>query len=482
MLGFSRRTARQKCLTTVTHPANHINRLPQLERSSTWQARQTNPETQMIWQPMRVKTPWIDALKESREARVSENIQMPTTVKLDLTPKEIQESSYKAILPLTRDPWLLDTYLNASGHIRYVIYFNPTIPFLKSLKPNPNRLGTLMKDVDALAGIVANRHTGDGVTTVTAAVDRIMIDNPLMEIFDLEISGKITYTSGRSSMEISCQVAKARLAGEIAQPDDVLITCTFTMVSLDPQTKAPVSVPPIILRTEEERNLFKAGEKNYQTKRALRKRSVLLKAPDDEESLAAHSQWIKHIVTSDSSSNSKPQALTGETTLRSTMIMQPSDRNRHNFMIFGGFLLKETFELAFCCAASFAQSRPNFLSLDPSTFDNPVPVGSLLYLSATVSYTESIELEGDECKYTKVHVHVNSEVRDVDTKMKKPTGIFNYTFLVEKDIQVVPETYSDFMLWTEARRRALQVAADPTQKVSTLRALQNSARGKSRVL
>ncbi|CAG8214067.1 unnamed protein product [Penicillium salamii] len=365
------------------------------------------------------------------------------------------------ILPLTRDPWLLDTYLNASGHIR---------------------LGTLMKDVDALAGIVANRHTGDGVTTVTAAVDRIMIDNPLMEIFDLEISGKITYTSGRSSMEISCQVAKARLAGEIAQPDDVLITCTFTMVSLDPQTKSPVSVPPIILRTEEERNLFKAGEKNYQMKRTLRKRSVLLKAPDDEESLAAHSQWIKHIVTSDSSSNSKPQALTGETTLRSTMIMQPSDRNRHNFMIFGGFLLKETFELAFCCAASFAQSRPNFLSLDPSTFDNPVPVGSLLYLCATVSYTESIELEGDECKYTKVHVHVNSEVRDVDTKMKKPTGIFNYTFLVEEDIQVVPETYSDFMLWTEARRRALQVAADPAQKVSTLRALQNSAKGKSRVL
>ncbi|KAJ5340107.1 hypothetical protein N7541_009231 [Penicillium brevicompactum] len=458
MLGFSGKTARQKCLTTVTHPANHINRLPKLERSSTWQA---NPEPRIIWKSMRVKTPWIDALKESREARLSENVPMPATVKLDLTPKEIQESSYKAILPLIRDPWLLDTYLNASG---------------------PIRLGTLLKDVDALAGIVANRHTGDGVTTVTAAVDRIMIDNPLMEIFDLEISGKITYTSGRSSMVISCQVAKARLAGEIAQPDDVLITCTFTMVSLDPKTKAPVSVPPIILRTEEERNHFKAGEENYQTKRALRERSVLLKAPDDEESFAAHSQWIKHIVTSDSNSTLKPQALTGKKTLRSTIIMQPSYRNRHNFMIFGGFLLKETFELAFCCAASFAQSRPNFLSLDPSTFDNPVPVGSLLYLWATVSYTESIELEGDECKYTKVHVHVNSEVRDVDTKMKKPTGIFNYTFLVEKDIQVVPETYSDFMLWTEARRRALRVAADPTQKVSTLRALQNSAKGKSRVL
>ena len=45
---------------------------------------------------MRVKTPWIVALKESRETRVSDS-PMPTTVQLDLTPKEIQDSSYKAV-------------------------------------------------------------------------------------------------------------------------------------------------------------------------------------------------------------------------------------------------------------------------------------------------------------------------------------------------------------------------------------------------
>jgi acyl-CoA hydrolase len=76
------------------------------------------------------------------------------------------------------------------------------------------------------------------------------------------------------------------------------------------------------------------------------------------------------------------------TVLKSAMVMQPQNRNRHNFMIFGGYLLKETFELAFCCAASFSHSRPTFISLDPSTFENPVPVGSVLYLRATVSYTD----------------------------------------------------------------------------------------------
>jgi acyl-coenzyme A thioesterase 9 len=149
-----------------------------------------------------------------------------------------------------------------------------------------------------------------------------------------------------------------------------------------------------------------------------------------------------------------------ETVLKSAMIMQPEDRNRHNFMIFGGFLLKQTFELAFCCAASFSHSRPTFISLDPSTFDNPVPVGSVLYLRASVSYTDPPLLSPEEDsepgkrKYTKVQVRVDSKVRDVEHGMKKSTGVFNYTFLVPKDIQVMPKSYGEFMVWVDARRRA----------------------------
>lgn len=92
-------------------------------------------------------------------------------------------------------------------------------------------------DLDALAGVIAYRHTGEGVSTVTAAVDRITIEHPLMEICDLELSGQVSYATGRSSMEVSCQVSKIRPDGQPAQPEDVLITCAFTMVSLDPATK-----------------------------------------------------------------------------------------------------------------------------------------------------------------------------------------------------------------------------------------------------
>lgn len=87
-------------------------------------------------------------------------------------------------------------------------------------------------DLDALSGIIAYKHTGDTVTTVTAAVDRITVNRPLKELCDLELSGQVTFATGRSSMEISLQVAKAQENDENPAKEDILMTCAFTMVSL----------------------------------------------------------------------------------------------------------------------------------------------------------------------------------------------------------------------------------------------------------
>ncbi|RAH77067.1 Thioesterase/thiol ester dehydrase-isomerase [Aspergillus japonicus CBS 114.51] len=466
MFGLSTRrsaVARSKCLsstinraTTQQHPALS----PSVLGSRDFHNSPTNaahpPPT---WLPMRVKTPWIEALTKSREAAQSGQAGAPyTSGKPDLTPKRMSDSYYKAILPLAQDKWLLDTYLNASGHIR---------------------LGSLLMDLDALAGVIAYRHTGDHVTTVTAAVDRITIEHPLMEICDLELSGQVTYATGRSSMEVSLQVAKAPPAGEEAKPEDVLITCAFTMVSLDPATKKPVPIAPLLVETAEERRLYKKGEENSRAKKALRTRSLLEKAPNERESNLIHSMWTKEMsYLNPSSPATRPSNIISmsDSVLKSAMIMQPQDRNRHNFMIFGGFLLKQTFELAFCCAASASHARPNFVSLDPSTFENSVPVGSVLYLRATVAYTEPLEIGGSP--YTKVRVRVDTKVRDVEHGSKKPTGMFNYTFLVEKDVQVLPRTYSEFMVWTDARRRsenaAAMAAALGAREPSALRGLRDS--------
>jgi acyl-coenzyme A thioesterase 9 len=85
-------------------------------------------------------------------------------------------------------------------------------------------------DLDALAGVVSYKHTKDSVMTVTAAVDRITLQHPLSEICDLELSGKVTFATGRSSMEVSLQVVKAPEEGKEVQDSDILMTCAFTMV------------------------------------------------------------------------------------------------------------------------------------------------------------------------------------------------------------------------------------------------------------
>lgn len=86
---------------------------------------------------MVVQTPWIEALRKKQKEGVDPSAasgeqQVPADRKL--TPKRMSDSYHSVVLPLAQDPWLLDTYLNSSGHIR---------------------LGQLFMDLDALSGIIA---------------------------------------------------------------------------------------------------------------------------------------------------------------------------------------------------------------------------------------------------------------------------------------------------------------------------------------
>jgi acyl-coenzyme A thioesterase 9 len=86
---------------------------------------------------MRVRTPWIEALrKQQAEGSDPHKASGKQEIQSDrkLTPKRMEDSYHSVILPLAQDPWLLDTYLNSSGHIR---------------------LGTIFMDLDALSGIIA---------------------------------------------------------------------------------------------------------------------------------------------------------------------------------------------------------------------------------------------------------------------------------------------------------------------------------------
>ena len=236
------------------------------------------------------------------------------------------------------------------------------------------------------------------------------------------------------------------------------MTCAFTMVALDPSTKKPVNIAPLKLDTPAEKALYARGEENYKSKKTMKSSHILQKAPDAEESALLHKMWIDSLAYADTS-NPVTQPIDvvsmSKTTVHSTQIMQPQYRNRHNFMIFGGFLLKTAFELAFTCAASFSHTRPQFVNLDPSTFEQPVPVGSVLYASATVTYTEPDPNGG-----TRIQVMVRTHVRNIEhgERERKNTGTFFYTFRSTDNESVLPQSYGEFMLWVSGRRRAQQLA------------------------
>lgn len=92
------------------------------------------------------------------------------------------------------------------------------------------------------------------------------------------------------------------------------------------------------------------------------------------------------------------------------------------------------------------------------------PAGSsrVLVLAARkpADNTSQLEEDGSEPRQkdessptTRVHVRVDSKVRDVEHGNARSTGQFNYTFSVPKDLKVVPHNYTEHMMYIDARRR-----------------------------
>lgn len=107
--------------------------------------------------------------------------------------------------------------------------------------------GTVMHWIDLAAAVVANRHCRRPV--VTAAIDEMSFHAPIL-IGELAlISARITLVD-RSSMEIRVEVESENLLnGERRHTS----TAFVTFVAIDPATRRPTPVPPLILETDEER-------------------------------------------------------------------------------------------------------------------------------------------------------------------------------------------------------------------------------------
>jgi len=118
--------------------------------------------------------------------------------------------------------------------------------------------GTVMHWIDLAAAVVANRHSRRPV--VTAAIDEMAFLAPI-QVGELAlIRGRITFVD-RSSMEIRVDVESENLlSGERRHTS----TAYVTFVAIDPVTRRPIAVPPLLLETDEERAEFERGRTRRQ--------------------------------------------------------------------------------------------------------------------------------------------------------------------------------------------------------------------------
>ncbi|KAF8797711.1 Thioesterase/thiol ester dehydrase-isomerase [Phlegmacium glaucopus] len=406
--------------------------------------------------PLRTPTPWSETLLP----KVATFTSAPDDAIPLTTPRHMYDSYSESILPFGSSSQLLEQYVNASGGIR---------------------TGKLMEHLDSLAGSIAYKHMlGPSVRSlgqiqergyyiVTASVDRLDMMSPLDPARDLRLSGQVIYT-GRSSMEVAVRMESIGKG----QPEETVLLGRFSMVCRNASTHHAREINPLIVATDEERELYALGEQIKQRRKSLALRSLSRVPPSSSEAAELHAFYLKYGQGQEQGENAGHDLVAttervwmGDTVLEKCMLMFPQERNVHQ-KIFGGYLMRLAYELGFTNASLFTRGPVKFLSLDGISFARPVPIGSILRLRSQILHTTSSP------QYNIiVHVGVQANVVDVKTGSEQTTNDFRFTWCQESltsstsisasalisPRQVVPKTYKEAMLWLEGKR-ALEIGTE----------------------
>lgn len=278
-----------------------------------------------------------------------------------LKPKRMQDSYIELYLPFTEDPELLEKYIATSGLIR---------------------LGKVLEDLDGLAGTISYQHAlggrpGDAssapIYIVTASVDRLDLLAPLTADANYRLSGHVIYV-GSSSMEVFVSIEQLT---EPMRPNKICLTGRFTMAARNVHTQSSQRIAPLVLETDAEKALFSMGESHKKRKRTEAASSLEKVPPSKEEAFLLHSQYIRGLhaglfatddlhgpaIKSEPADHPTGPTLVPvrKTSLSTTMHMHPQQRNVHQ-KIFGGFLMRSAYELAWMVSGEFLPRHFNILT------------------------------------------------------------------------------------------------------------------------
>lgn len=327
---------------------------------------------------------------------------------------------------------------------------------------NGIRMGKLLEDLDALAGTIAFKHcsSDDGTTRplilVTASVDKMVLKKPIQVDTDLEIVGAVTWV-GRSSMEIQMEVTQSKRETANAS-DSLALIANFTFVARDSKTGKSAPVNQVSPETEQEKLLWEEAEERNKLRK--KKRAEHKKNFESEDSDRLNSLLAEGRIFCDMPALAdRDSILIRDTCLDNSFICQPQQRNIHG-RIFGGFLMRRAFELAFSTTYAFAGVAPHFLEVDHVDFFKPVDVGNFLRFKSCVLYTE-LENPAEPL----INVEVVAHVTRPEFRCSEVSNKFYFTFSVRPEAirsglkirNVVPATEE------EARRVLERMDAEGSQ-------------------
>ncbi|XP_054811847.1 acyl-coenzyme A thioesterase 4, mitochondrial-like isoform X2 [Prosopis cineraria] len=251
---------------------------------------------------------------------------------------------------------------------------------------NQIRMGKLVEDLDALAGTIAFKHScnEDGTTRplilVTASVDKMVLKKPILVDNDLTIGGAVTWV-GRSSMEIQLELTQST-QGNAGTSDTQALIANFTFVARDSASGKSALINQILPETEQERFLWEEAEQRNRL-RKLKRADAEYKHVQDGDTARLSALLAEGRIFSDMPAlANRDSILMKDTCLENSFICQPQQRNIHG-RIFGGFLMRRAFELAFSTAYVFAGAAPHFLEVDHVDFFKPV--SNRFYLAFAVN-------------------------------------------------------------------------------------------------
>lgn len=126
--------------------------------------------------------------------------------------------------------------------------------------------GEILKHIDMVAGIVAQRHAQSNAVTVS--MDSVNFLKPVFVGNVLKMNARINYVHN-SSMEIE---VKAEAEDIVTGIRTITGTAFVTFVALDKIGK-PTTVPKLLLRTDEDRAKFEEGKQRMQERLKNRKKN-----------------------------------------------------------------------------------------------------------------------------------------------------------------------------------------------------------------